>query len=965
MRIFTTIIIFFFIIPCCIAQELGYKSFKLQDDNQPFKINTLFKTTDGYIYAGSTNGLYSFDGINFKKNNFSKAGIKDTVTAIFQDNTQQLWIGFKSGHIAKKINGLLEYVQVEEGNPAVAITSFIQDKQKNIWFATNGEGIYYFSNSHLYLINEANGLSDLHVRTITLAANGDVLAATDQGINVCSMVNGKVQIKVIGPKNGLPDYYVTAITPAGNNSYWIGMQEKGFCLYNHGTGKITVPAAIANWSYGQVNNLLVSQKSLWISTEEYGLLQQSGIDKPVNEYKTGTSVQKNIYNLLQDNEGNIWMTTATELIAITGDKLKLLPVYSPGVFESIHATLCDYQNNIWISTNAGLIKYSFVNGSYTEKKYSLAGLNSKTDISGLYQDINHNIWIGTMGKGILLLNPQTGQYRSLTENPLLLNASILSITGRNNTVCAGGLEGVAMIFNIAEKNKIIAEKYSFTNYNDIENVGNNYIYNIYKDSRGRIWFGTDGKGITVLENGKLTTFNKQNGLKDDHIYSFTEDDAGNIWFNTEGAGIYMYNGKTFKNYTAADGISDLKITAIKAGPLGNIFLINKKGIDMLHIPTGTISYLNFKQGISEVNTDMGGVAQDTAGNLVLSTLQGFVIFTPVENTVYQSKTIIENVQVNLADVDKTVKGNYNYDQNSFRFDFTGLYYTSPDDVHYQYKLEGLDTAWIMTRDRNVTFLQLQPGDYKFHIRSSLNENFDNADDATYAFVIEKPLWKRIWFIVLCVLALAAILYWYMKRREQHLKKVQQLQQEKIQFQFQVLRTQVNPHFLFNSFNTLISYIEEEPGQAVDYVEQLSNFFRNIVKYRDLDVITLGEELAVLSTYFYLQQKRYGDNLILSISVTEEQKQLIFIPPLTLQLLIENAIKHNAVSAETPLKIEVFIENNKYLIIKNNINPKITREPGSGMGLQNIVSRYNLLSPEPVSVNNDGKEFTVILPVLNQ
>ena len=965
MRIFTTIIIFFFIIPCCIAQELGYKSFKLQDDNQPFKINTLFKTTDGYIYAGSTNGLYSFDGINFKKNNFSKAGIKDTVTAIFQDNTQQLWIGFKSGHIAKKINGLLEYVQVEEGNPAVAITSFIQDKQKNIWFATNGEGIYYFSNSHLYLINEANGLSDLHVRTITLAANGDVLAATDQGINVCSMVNGKVQVKVIGPKNGLPDYYVTAITPAGNNSYWIGMQEKGFCLYNHGTGKITVPAAIANWSYGQVNNLLVSQKSLWISTEEYGLLQQSGIDKPVNEYKTGTSVQKNIYNLLQDNEGNIWMTTATELIAITGDKLKLLPVYSPGVFESIHATLCDYQNNIWISTNAGLIKYSFVNGSYTEKKYSLAGLNSKTDISGLYQDINHNIWIGTMGKGILLLNPQTGQYRSLTENPLLLNASILSITGRNNTVCAGGLEGVAMIFNIAEKNKIIAEKYSFTNYNDIENVGNNYIYNIYKDSRGRIWFGTDGKGITVLENGKLTTFNKQNGLKDDHIYSFTEDDAGNIWFNTEGAGIYMYNGKTFKNYTAADGISDLKITAIKAGPLGNIFLINKKGIDMLHIPTGTISYLNFKQGISEVNTDMGGVAQDTAGNLVLSTLQGFVIFTPVENTVYQSKTIIENVQVNLADVDKTVKGNYNYDQNSFRFDFTGLYYTSPDDVHYQYKLEGLDTAWIMTRDRNVTFLQLQPGDYKFHIRSSLNENFDNADDATYAFVIEKPLWKRIWFIVLCVLALAAILYWYMKRREQHLKKVQQLQQEKIQFQFQVLRTQVNPHFLFNSFNTLISYIEEEPGQAVDYVEQLSNFFRNIVKYRDLDVITLGEELAVLSTYFYLQQKRYGDNLILSISVTEEQKQLIFIPPLTLQLLIENAIKHNAVSAETPLKIEVFIENNKYLIIKNNINPKITREPGSGMGLQNIVSRYNLLSPEPVSVNNDGKEFTVILPVLNQ
>ena len=107
-----------------------------------------------------------------------------------------------------------------------------------------------------------------------------------------------------------------------------------------------------------------------------------------------------IYNLLQDNEGNIWMTTATELIAITGEKLKLLPLYLPSIFESIHATLCDYQNNYWISTNAGLIKYSLVNGNYTEKKYSFAGLNSKTDITSLYQDINHNIWIGTMGRGI-------------------------------------------------------------------------------------------------------------------------------------------------------------------------------------------------------------------------------------------------------------------------------------------------------------------------------------------------------------------------------------------------------------------------------------------------------------------------------------------------------------------------------------------------------------------------------------
>jgi LytS/YehU family sensor histidine kinase len=280
-------------------------------------------------------------------------------------------------------------------------------------------------------------------------------------------------------------------------------------------------------------------------------------------------------------------------------------------------------------------------------------------------------------------------------------------------------------------------------------------------------------------------------------------------------------------------------------------------------------------------------------------------------------------------------------------------------------LEGLDTAWISTRDRNVSFLRLQPGKYRFHIRSSLSENFENADEATYGFFIQKPLWKRYWFIALVIGLTAGLLYWYIKNREQNLKQMQKLQQEKIQFQFQVLRTQVNPHFLFNSFNTLISFIEDEPAQAINYVEQLSEFFRNIVKYRDHDVISLGEEIEILKTYFYLQQKRYGNYLILNISITEEEKKLIFIPPLTLQLLIENAIKHNAVSKETPLEINLFTETKKQLVIKNNINQKISREPGAGMGLQNIINRYNLLSNEPVTVTNDGKYFTVILPILNQ
>jgi LytS/YehU family sensor histidine kinase len=179
-----------------------------------------------------------------------------------------------------------------------------------------------------------------------------------------------------------------------------------------------------------------------------------------------------------------------------------------------------------------------------------------------------------------------------------------------------------------------------------------------------------------------------------------------------------------------------------------------------------------------------------------------------------------------------------------------------------------------------------------------------------------------------------------------------------------LRNQVNPHFLFNSFNTLISIIEDDPQLAVEYVEQLSDFFRNIVNYRDKDIIPLKEELGLLHTYLFIQQKRFGSSLRLQINVSDVEKNETFIPPLTLQLLGENAIKHNAVSKETPLTINIFIQNER-LLVQNNINAKISQAPGAGMGLQNIVNRYTLLSKQKVIIKNTNNNFTVSLPLLKQ
>ncbi len=947
-----------------IAQVSGYRSFKLLENNRPFKINTLFKNKDGYLYAGTTNGLYTFDGLKFKQLPFTNPLSRDTITAIFEDHNKQLWVGCKSGRIAKKIKGLLQYVDPEEGTPKVTITAFLQDKQNNIWFSTNGEGIYYFSNKHLYLINEEEGLSDTYVHALALADNGDVLAATDQGINICSINGSKKTVTVIGPKNGLPDYYITAISAMGNNNFLIGTQEKGFCLYNHNSRKITIPPATVTWTYGQINSLLSTQNNTWIATEDNGLLKFANLQQPAPPFFSAVA-KNNINNLLQDNEGNIWMTGATELISTAGDKISLLPLYDKNVYETIHTILADYQNNIWAGTDGGIIKYTISANNTASKIYRIKELTSKTDITGLYQDMYHNIWLSTMGEGIFIVDPVTGNYRNISENPLLKKASILSITGTGNTVCAGGLEGVATIFELTDANTSIKNNYAFTNYNNIPNIGNNYIHTVFKDSRGRIWFGTDGKGITVLQDGRFMHYDKTSGLKDDHIYSFTEDKKGCIWFNTKDAGVYCFNGTAFKNYGAEQGISDLKITAIKTDRQDNLVIVNENGIDILNPQTGTIAYVNNAQGITQVNTAIESVSNDTAGNVLLSTAAGIMVYAPDKNILLQPNILIDNVQLFLKEIDQDADHHFAYHENGFTFNFTGLYYTNPEEVHYQYKLEGLDTSWINTKDRSIPFPNLRPGKYTFHVRSSLNDNFENAREASYSFIIASPFWKRWWFIILSICTGAGLLILYMKWREKSITKMQQLQNEKIQFQFQVLRNQVNPHFLFNSFNTLISTIEENPKAAVDYVEQLSEFFRNIVNYRDKDVISLGEELNLLQTYFYLQQKRYGSSLVMKIDITEELKKQCFVPPLTLQLLVENAIKHNAVSKESTLSIHLFTEHGSRLVIQNNINPKLSREAGTGMGLQNIINRYHILSNDAVQVTNDGRYFTVSLPVLKQ
>ncbi|MEM0940598.1 MAG: histidine kinase [Bacteroidota bacterium] len=186
-----------------------------------------------------------------------------------------------------------------------------------------------------------------------------------------------------------------------------------------------------------------------------------------------------------------------------------------------------------------------------------------------------------------------------------------------------------------------------------------------------------------------------------------------------------------------------------------------------------------------------------------------------------------------------------------------------------------------------------------------------------------------------------------------------LKTETSEAQFEALRKQINPHFLFNSFNVLSSVIETDQHLAVQFVEQLSKVYRYLLRTQDMKIIPLEEELDFIESYIFLLKIRFGNNLQFERNITDVKDK---IPPSTLQLLIENAIKHNEVSKKNPLKVSME-RSNGALFIKNNRNPKIKPVASEMIGLANIRKRYQLLGATPPEIKNTKQEFLVKLSLI--
>jgi len=190
---------------------------------------------------------------------------------------------------------------------------------------------------------------------------------------------------------------------------------------------------------------------------------------------------------------------------------------------------------------------------------------------------------------------------------------------------------------------------------------------------------------------------------------------------------------------------------------------------------------------------------------------------------------------------------------------------------------------------------------------------------------------------------------------------ERLKREALSLQFNALKNQVNPHFLFNSLSALTSMIRKDQEQAIRFVDQLSAVYRYLLQYKDKEIIDLKTELAFLDSYIYLYKIRHGENLDVEYVNLKKLKESVIT--YSIQMLVENAIKHNEISSDRPLRIEIEYTDDGYIWVKNNLQLRSSVLRGNQLGLENISERYKILSNKDVKVITGPEKFEVGLPLL--
>ncbi len=975
-------------------------------------IYSIYEDSEGSIWVSTFEGLCRFDRHTEKFTRYKPSPnakfSNPNILAINEDADGMLWVGTPptpSGGVCRFDRRTGRFLPDNFGLKGA--NSIYKDRAGVLWIAGNG-GLHKIN-----LTRKPGQLSDVKIESYR----------NDPG-NLNSLSSDFVN-SVFQDRAGI--FWVA--TDMGLNSF--DGKTPVFKRYQHDPKKINSISS-NNLNTGWIGDGITEDKegNLWIRADN-GLNKLSK-DRSIFTHYSNNPADANsissdeIYSLFIDREGILWVGDLPKLNkAILNPKPFHVIRHDPAANNSLgsDSVTCIFEDAsgiIWIGTDGGgLNRWNRKTNEFKRFRHDASNPKSlRSDIvNAVIEDRHGCLWVGN-GDVLSKMNRKTGGF----EHYVSRNAAhpeeyhlILTIAEDNE-----GLLWLGLGWGL---NSFDEQTGKFTTYNhnirETNGLSDGTCMYVYCDSRDNIWIGHGSIATDRLDKktGRFTSYKhdpyNSESISSNIVCKFSEDTNGNIWIGTWGGGLCYFdyqNGK-FKRFTEKDGLADNIVFSILEDDQKQLWLGTGNGISRFDPVSKKFTNYDYKDGL-QGNYFAAGERNRAAhckgrdGTLYFGSIDGLVFFDP--SKIKANSLVAPIVITQFKLFDSIVKGAHesskivlNYDQNYFSFEFAALSFLNPAKNQYKYKLEGVDDDWINSGSRRyAAYTDIGPGTYTFKVMGTNNDGVWNEEGAFMTIVIKPPWWNTLLFKIVAAFVLVASFYALIRWRTQQKfrrqlersekeREMAELKQKGTELEMQALRAQMNPHFIFNSLNSINRFIlQNNKAQASEYLTKFSKLVRMILQNSQASLITLESELESLELYLNLEALRFDYHFDYKISVPKNLDiSALQVPPLILQPYVENAIWHGLMHKEEKGQLDVEVSDEEdYLVFRitdNGIGRKKAAELASksatkhkSMGLRITAHRIAIVQnsqtlTSPVTVNDlvhpdgsaAGTEVIIKMPVM--
>jgi len=773
---FTGAFLFFSVIAS--GQIYYFDNYSVSKGLAQSKVFAIIQDRNDYVWMGTEGGVSRFDGINFE-NFTSEDGLAlNGVRTILEDSLGFLWFGHTGGGITRYDGRQFTILEAADTLFDSDITSINQDQEGRIWITSaqsgalnirNPEGI--FSGDFQFEQYRGGRLSD-RVFDLYIGRDGALYFITDIGVQKKTPDSEDFEKFFI---KGMGYFQITSFLEDMHGNFWFGTFNDGLYQYDSDTEGLNFYNTRNGLAHNFVSTLYEdSHGKIWAGTWGGGLTRIR--EGKLKTFNTDNGLQDlKIWSVMEDVEGNILVgTNENGLCIFKGEQFVSFSRKNGLVNDQVWAVLQDRSGRFWFGTNGGITIYDPDRPAGTEFRHLTADQYAiGNQIRFLKEDRQGHIWIGTYGNGTFEYDPVQRRFNysfqiNSYNRQLIVTAMDID---QDNNLWVGTTDGLIYYDIDSKKVQYLTQ---------VHGLAGTDISALYADSKGILWVGSKGKGITTIEGDSLRH------LELDYDFTptcFAESSDGRIWIGTEGQGVSaVENRELVSQLSRQDGLLANLITLVNVDEYNNVFIGSNQGLNKYVAAQEKIYTYMEKNGFIGIETKNNASFRDTDGNLWFGTVAGVVKYDPSKErrSGIEPLTHITRMRVNLEEREMIPGMKLGYQENSVIFDFKSICLTNPDIVSYHYKLEGANIDWLPQTDQTTaTYPALRPGKYIFQVKARNSYGIWNEVPVSYAFQIRPPFYATWWFILSCVILGALGILAYIGMRTRKLRRENLILEEKV------------------------------------------------------------------------------------------------------------------------------------------------------------------------------------------